>query len=671
MNKPGKPKAERPSLTGTRTGPRARAAMERAIAARRDAPPRDETRRNPREDEGRREGGWNDRPRNPQGAPRGDERDRPQRWGDAPRGGRDERDAPRRSYRDDDVRRRTGDDFSRGKPAPRRDDERPRFERDDRAPRGDNRGEGPRGPRDGERPRYQGDRPRYEGDRSRAPSDRPRHEGDRPREGGDRPRYQGDRPRNDGRFEGNSQGDRGGRDESRPRDQRQWGDRPPRGEGGFPRDERPRREGSYPRDERPRGQGGFNREQAPRREGSFNRDERPRGPGGFNRDDAPRRDGAYSRDERPRSGGFERDERPRREGGGFNRDERPREGGYNRDGQARREGGYSRDGGGAYARDERPRRSEGPAGDARGPARDDRGGPRTDRPARPSWGDRPPRPSGERGRYPQPPRDPGFAPRTRRHEVEEDDEDEEDDLPQGVRVSKLMAARGICSRREADEYIERGWVFVNGERVKELGRRTEPDAKITLAPEAAKLQGTRMTILLHKPIGFVSGQPEDDYPPAASLITQSSQYRPDGGPELKPAHFHGLAPAGRLDIDSTGLLVLTQDGRVARQLIGEDSTVEKEYLVRVEGELSAEGLALLNHGLELDGKELRPAKVEWLNEDQLRFVLREGRKRQIRRMCELVGLKVTGLKRIRIGRVVLGDLPQGQWRFLREDESFE
>ncbi len=623
MNKPGKPKAERPSLTGTRTGPRARAAMERAIAARRDAAPRDETRRNPREDEGRREGGWNDRPRNPQGAPGSDERERPRRWGDAPRGGRDERDAPRRSYRDDDVRRRSGDDFSRGKPAPRRDDDRPRFERDDRAPRGDYRAEGPRGLRDGDRPRYPSDRPRYEGDRSRAPSDRPRHEGDRAREGGDRSRYQGDRPRNDGRFEGNSQGGRGGRDENRPRDQRQWGDRPPRGEAGFPRDERPRREGSYPRDDRPRGQGGFNREQTPRREGSF------------------------SRDERPSRGGFARDERPRREGG------------------------YSRDGGGAYARDERPRRSEGPAGDSRGPARDDRGGPRTDRPARPSWGDRPPRPSGERGRYPQPPRDPGFAPRTRRHEVEEDDEDEEDDLPQGVRVSKLMAARGICSRREADEYIERGWVFVNGERVKELGRRTEPDAKITLAPEAAKLQGTRMTILLHKPIGFVSGQPEDGYPPAASLITQSSQYRPDGGPELKPAHFHGLAPAGRLDIDSTGLLVLTQDGRVARQLIGEDSTVEKEYLVRVEGELSAEGLALLNHGLELDGKELRPAKVEWLNEDQLRFVLREGRKRQIRRMCELVGLKVTGLKRIRIGRVTLGDLPQGQWRFLREDESFE
>jgi 23S rRNA pseudouridine2604 synthase len=131
-----------------------------------------------------------------------------------------------------------------------------------------------------------------------------------------------------------------------------------------------------------------------------------------------------------------------------------------------------------------------------------------------------------------------------------------------------------------------------------------------------------------------------------------------------------LAPAGRLDIDSTGLLVLTQDGRVARQLIGENSKVDKEYLVRVEGRLDAAGLALLNHGLRLDDKVLRPAKVEWLNEDQLRFVLREGRKRQIRRMCELVGIKVIGLKRVRIGGVKLGDLPLGQWRFLREDEGF-
>jgi 23S rRNA pseudouridine2604 synthase len=118
------------------------------------------------------------------------------------------------------------------------------------------------------------------------------------------------------------------------------------------------------------------------------------------------------------------------------------------------------------------------------------------------------------------------------------------------------------------------------------------------------------------------------------------------------------------------LLVLTQDGRVARQLIGDDSQVEKEYLVRVEGALDVRGLALLNHGLELDGKQLRPAQVAWANSEQLRFVLKEGRKRQIRRMCEQVGLRVTGLKRVRIGNVRLGDLPPGQWRFLREGERF-
>jgi len=118
------------------------------------------------------------------------------------------------------------------------------------------------------------------------------------------------------------------------------------------------------------------------------------------------------------------------------------------------------------------------------------------------------------------------------------------------------------------------------------------------------------------------------------------------------------------------LLILTQDGRVAKQLIGEDSPVEKEYLVRVTGKLVGNGLNMLNHGLSLDGQKLKPAKVSWLNDDQLRFILKEGKKRQIRRMCELVGLKVTGLKRVRIGKVKLGDLPVGQWRYLREDEGF-
>ena len=140
--------------------------------------------------------------------------------------------------------------------------------------------------------------------------------------------------------------------------------------------------------------------------------------------------------------------------------------------------------------------------------------------------------------------------------------------------------------------------------------------------------------------------------------------------DFQRGFLHGLAPAGRLDIDSTGILVLTQDGRVARHLIGEDSSVEKEYLVRVEGTLSDADLKRLNHGLSLDGEQLKPAKVSWQNEDQLRFVLREGKKRQIRRMCEMVGLFVVGLKRVRIGSVNLGKLPQGQWRYLRNNEQF-
>jgi 23S rRNA pseudouridine2604 synthase len=242
--------------------------------------------------------------------------------------------------------------------------------------------------------------------------------------------------------------------------------------------------------------------------------------------------------------------------------------------------------------------------------------------------------------------------------------------PTGVRISKLMAGRGLCSRREADDFIVRGWVYVDGERVSELGSRADPSAKITLDAQARAAQQRLMTILLHKPVGYVSGQPEPGCQPAVTLIRPENQRTSSDTPLFHASHLKGLAPAGRLDVDSTGLLVLTQDGRVARRLIGENSKVEKEYLVRVEGRLVDNGLALLNYGLSLDDKPLKPARVEWLNEDQLRFVLNEGRKRQIRRMCELVGLRVTGLKRVRIGTVRLGDLPVGQWRYLRENETF-
>ncbi len=297
-----------------------------------------------------------------------------------------------------------------------------------------------------------------------------------------------------------------------------------------------------------------------------------------------------------------------------------------------------------------------------------------------------------------------------------------------IRLSKRMAELGLCSRREADEWIERGLVRVGAD-VAVLGLRVAfdlPPDQIHIARSATGEQRNRLTIILHKPVGYVSGQAEEGYTPAITLITPNNRWRDDDSRvTVTRDAFRGLAPAGRLDIDSTGMLVLTQDGRVARQLIGEDSEVEKEYLVRVSlaspplprareirnelaspplpraGEIRnelaspplphqreraggegnvpphsprarfpTEQLKLLRHGLTLDGAKLKPAQVEWLNDDQLRFVLREGKKRQIRRMCELVGLKVTGLKRVRMGNVRLGKLPMGAWRVLSEDEGF-
>jgi len=239
------------------------------------------------------------------------------------------------------------------------------------------------------------------------------------------------------------------------------------------------------------------------------------------------------------------------------------------------------------------------------------------------------------------------------------------------RLSKRMGEMGLCSRREAEEWIVKGWVKVDGKVIDTLGVRVSRQAHIEIDRAAQAHQSEQVTILLHKPIGYVSGQPEDGYEPAVVLIRPENRWTEDRSPmQFQHAHLRGLAPAGRLDIDSTGLLVFTQDGRVAKQLIGQHSVVEKEYLVRVEGTLSEDGLRRLRHGLTLDGVALKPAQVSWQNENQLRFVLREGRKRQIRRMCELTGLAVTGLKRVRSGGVPLGRLPLGQWRYLRRDEKF-
>lgn len=251
-----------------------------------------------------------------------------------------------------------------------------------------------------------------------------------------------------------------------------------------------------------------------------------------------------------------------------------------------------------------------------------------------------------------------------------------------IRLSKRMTELGLASRREADAWIEQGLVYINDQPA-QLGEKVAADLPATaihIKKAAIEQQSQRVTILLHKPIGYVSGQAEHDYTPAVTLITPQNHWEDDFVKlRFSNQHLRGLAPAGRLDIDSTGMLILTQDGRIAKQLIGEDSTLDKEYLVRVADQQGTEGikdrfpdeqLKRLNHGLSLDGKKLKPAKVTWINENQLQFILTEGKKRQIRRMCELVGLKVIGLKRVRMGKIRLGNLPQGQWRYLSSNERF-
>lgn len=233
------------------------------------------------------------------------------------------------------------------------------------------------------------------------------------------------------------------------------------------------------------------------------------------------------------------------------------------------------------------------------------------------------------------------------------------------RVNKWLAQSGVCSRREAEALIAGGLVSVDGQPVSEPGHKIWPGETLTLADQAeAKLQD-RMTIVLHKPRGYVSGTPEGEQVPAVRLVTLARREGEAGEP---PGRRRSLAPLGRLDQDSRGLLLLSDDGVLAKALIGPDVRMEKEYLVRVAGEITDERLALLRHGLSLDGRRLKRAVVTPVKGPVLRFVLREGRNRQIRRMCDLVGLTVTDLLRTRIGPLKLAGLPEGRWRPLTEAE---
>ncbi|MGQ0533412.1 MAG: pseudouridine synthase [Caulobacteraceae bacterium] len=230
------------------------------------------------------------------------------------------------------------------------------------------------------------------------------------------------------------------------------------------------------------------------------------------------------------------------------------------------------------------------------------------------------------------------------------------------RVNRWLASEGVCSRREAEELIGKGLVRINGERVDDPGRKILPGQTIDVGDDRAR---SKISALLNKPVGFVSAQPEGDQVPAARLLTRANLI---GAPRNLPTTRTSLAPLGRLDQDSRGLLLLSEDGVLAKAVIGAESKLDKEYLVGVRGQITDAKIALLQHGLHLDGRQLRPAKVSLVEPQRLRFILNEGRNRQIRRMCELVELKVVDLLRIRIGPLELDGLPEGKWRALTGPE---
>src|SRR3954452_18921535 len=189
------------------------------------------------------------------------------------------------------------------------------------------------------------------------------------------------------------------------------------------------------------------------------------------------------------------------------------------------------------------------------------------------------------------------------------------------RVNRWLAQSGVCSRREAEALIARGLVSIDGEPVPAPGRKIAAGQTLTLADDTAAPVGGPLTVMLHKPVGIVSGQPDPGQVPAVRLLTGAALF---GEAAAIPGRDSRLAPVGRLEKDSRGLLILSEDGVVAKPVIGPASSLEKEYRVEVAGQVTGRKLRMLRHGLRLDGRDLKRAQVDVVEGQRLRFVLTEG-----------------------------------------------
>lgn len=233
-----------------------------------------------------------------------------------------------------------------------------------------------------------------------------------------------------------------------------------------------------------------------------------------------------------------------------------------------------------------------------------------------------------------------------------------------IRINKYLAQNGACSRRKAEELVAEGAILIDGQIVNDLGRKIENGQTIEIIDKGQEKLDAQFSIIYHKPIGIVSGHAHIDEIPAIRMITMENQI---GGGKILPEMI-SIPPIGRLDKDSRGLLILSQNGVLARNIIAPDSGIEKEYLVEVKGQITPQKVQKLCFGLSLDGRQLKKAKVEQIGPQNLKFILKEGRNRQIRRMCEKLGLGVKDLFRTRIGQLNLGDLNEGYWRHLTKEE---
>ncbi|MGO1540927.1 MAG: rRNA pseudouridine synthase [Luteimonas sp.] len=240
-------------------------------------------------------------------------------------------------------------------------------------------------------------------------------------------------------------------------------------------------------------------------------------------------------------------------------------------------------------------------------------------------------------------------------------------MPDPVRLAKRVAALARCSRNDAEQYIKGGWVSVDGHVIENPAHPVSTET-VTLDP-AAKLEAVEpATILLHKPAGYdtISGPR-----PAAGLVQSDTRWPDDpSNMRLLQRHFHRLTPLVPLDAEASGLMVLTQDGRVWRRLTEDRDGIEQEFVVEVSGDIAPYGLARLNHGLQYGGRALPPCKVSWQNEIRLRFALKGVQGGQLRDVCAQVGLDVVAIRRIRIGKVPLAKMPVGTWRYLPVGERF-